>query len=201
MYTFQIQKSSVYVMDIQINDFTLNFIPTKSILIHGKPRSGKSTLIKSIIYELSSVFDLGTVFTNKDHEKNFYDFVDIQNIYTIYSSLLSKRFIQNSCVIFDDFNTNYTHVIKHPEMSLIVSSNDLIKEIQFDYIFILHRLTEEDLCDVFYKYIEKFMDFDTFLYVINNLDTEEIPVINVFAEELQDLIMVYSNSKSSESDP
>src|ERR1700678_4112711 len=83
------------------------------IILAGKPKSGKSYLIKYYMYEHRNVFDFGIVFTKTKFDDGYnyisskfihpdYDESIIISLMKIQEDLVKKGIKKNAFIIFDD---------------------------------------------------------------------------------------------------
>jgi len=187
------------------DDTLLNTEKGMNILVLGDKKSGKSTLIKTIVKKMNKIFKNGNVCTDSNHYNNVYsEFLDIENIYKRYSTLISKRcFINNYYLILDDYyysKNSYNEVfskIKSVNMNLVIGIGRLTDFKDYCYIFICRFTNKKELEKVYKYYIDKlniFNELQDFINFVNLTTTDyDTVVINVLTT-IKEKIFTFYNS-------
>lgn len=195
-------------MELELEFFNLNNVIDNTInVIIGDKKSGKSSLVKHIIFSGSSKYNTGNICTDTEHLKNFYSFLNSESLYKRYSPLIKKRFFaDNRYLVFDSYYYNkekYQEIFNELEnndlniMTLITFEKFYIVDnfVKLDYIFICEYTNEQEIKKVYNLYIIHFdmLCFDDFLnFVLMTTQDDDILVINCKSKTTNTLFYVYN---------
>ena len=161
---------------LDINKFNINCLVQtnnfdKKIFIYGKHNSGKSWLIRDIMFKLRSL-EKGIVMTNKLDVEFYNSFIPSKFVSDKYNKNKIISLMRNKCrkyIIFDDcrYTTNITG-----DNSLFVESTSNITDIKkkyYDYIFLFKEDLTTNKKKIWKAFGTIFPDFDIFNQVFNTI--------------------------------
>lgn len=194
-------------MEIELEFFDLEeSLGNKISLILGDKKSGKSCLVKHIIFCMSNIYNTGNICTDTEHLKNFYSFLTPESLYKRYSPLIKKRFfVNNRYLVFDNYYYNkdkYCEIFKELSaenldiLTILTFEKFSIAEVIIpDYIFICRYTNEQEIKKVYNTMIIHFniFCFEDFLnFVLSSTQDNDILVINSKSESTKTLFYFYN---------
>lgn len=191
-------------MNLCIDYFDIDILKSKkSCLILGDNSSGKSILIKNLLFSVYNHFPYGFVFSDTKHFNSLYSlFLKEKFIYKRYSTLLAVRcFINDIYLVLDNYYYNkekYTEIFdncKDKNILLLVSLSKLTDFKDYDYIFLCKFTDIKELYKIYKEYIEKFktsLIFEQFIELVNSCTNNyEVLVINCKAKVFKNMFFSY----------
>lgn len=190
-------------MNISLNDFNTNMISLKSsILILADNNSGKSTLVKDLIFNLNHVYPSGIACSS---QQSFYtQFLNEKNVYNRYSNLLSTRSLFNyHYLILDNWfdKLKFSEILNKYNNSnhvlLIISNEFFYCDMNYNLIFINNLTDSDSLEKIYYTYIQyicnDLLSLEQFIILVQEFNEDfEFLVINCNSKHLNELFLTYT---------